>query len=73
MPEWGVSAMVDIPTLFRTKSLRKATDISVDSESKAATSPVAPGGGMKVMTGGLKPMVPGFKATPTGNLKKGKI
>jgi len=31
MPDWGVSAMVDIPSLLRTKSLKKSTSFAVDS------------------------------------------
>jgi len=42
MPDWGVSAMVDIPTLVRTKSLRKATTVSVDSGLGSDESPTNP-------------------------------
>ncbi len=31
MPDFGASVMVDLPTLARTKSLKKATTLAVDS------------------------------------------
>ena len=63
-PDWGVSAMVDIPTLIRSKSLRKATDLSVSVES-----PDAPDSKIKMSPLPAKPTTV-VKNFNTGSLTK---